>query len=196
MVLDTVPPTAQLLCGRTHRLDTVVTYMNRVSDNLAAECLLKTLGAVSRGAPGTAEGGLSAVKGFLYDAGLDTTRIVLADGSGVSRYNLATARGIARLLQAVHRNQALFPILFNSLPAPGEPGSLSARMRGTTAERNLRAKTGTLRGASAFSGYLTAANGQLLAFSIFMQNFPGRPRSYRDVQDRIAVTLTQWGKKE
>ena len=65
-------------------------------------------------------------------------------------------------------------------------------MRGTAAERNLRAKTGTLRGASAFSGYVTGADGKMLAFSVIMQNFHGNLRSYRQVQDKIGVVLSQW----
>ena len=170
----------------------VVIYMNRVSDNLSAECLLKTIGAIKAGAPGTAPAGIHAIRNFLAQQGLDTTRMVMVDGSGVSRYNLTTTRGIAGLLQVMYRNQALFPLFYNSLPAPGEHGSLSGRMRGTTAENNLRGKTGTLRGASAFSGYVRAADGNLLAFSIIMQNFHGNLRSYRQVQDRIGVFLSQW----
>ncbi len=192
MVLDTIPPTAQPLCTFSRTLDTVVTNMNRVSDNLSAECLLKAMGAVSRGAPGTAASGISAIKNFLAGQALDTTRMVIADGSGVSRYNLNTARRIAELLQAMYRDQGLFQIFYNSLAGPGEHGSLSRRMKGTTAEGNLRAKTGTLRGAAAFSGYVTAADGTMLAFSVIIQNFSGDLRSYRLVQDRIGVLLSQW----
>jgi D-alanyl-D-alanine carboxypeptidase/D-alanyl-D-alanine-endopeptidase (penicillin-binding protein 4) len=194
MVLDTIPPTARLLCTFYHTLDTVVTNMNRVSDNLSAECLLKAMGAASLGAPGTAPAGISAVKNFLAAQTLDTTRMVIADGSGVSRYNLNTARNIAGLLQVMYRDQRHFPMFHNSLAAPGERGKLSRRMRGTTAEGNLRAKTGTERGVSAFSGYVRAADGNLLAFSVLMQNFHENLRSYRQVQDRIGVLLSQWKK--
>ena len=192
MVLDTLPPTARPLSSVYRALDTVVTYMNRTSDNLSAECLLKTMGAFWTGGPGTAAAGISAMKEFLAGRSLDTNRIVIADGSGVSRYNLSTARSIAGLLQIMYRDQRLFPIFHNSLPGPGEHGSLSGRMKGTTAERNLRAKTGTLRGASAFSGYVTGADGKMLAFSVIMQNFHGNLRSYRQVQDKIGLVLSQW----
>jgi serine-type D-Ala-D-Ala carboxypeptidase/endopeptidase (penicillin-binding protein 4) len=192
MVLDTLPSTARPLCTFYHGLDTVVTNMNRVSDNLSAECLLKTMGALELKAPGTAQAGTYAIRKFLAAQGLDTTRMVMADGSGVSRYNLTTVRGIAGLLEAMYHNQALFPLFYRSLAAPGEHGSLSNRMRGTTAEHNLRAKTGTLRGATAFSGYVKAADGKMLVFSLMMQNFQGNLRSYRQVQDRIGVFLSQW----
>jgi serine-type D-Ala-D-Ala carboxypeptidase/endopeptidase (penicillin-binding protein 4) len=196
MVLDTLPSTSRPVCGFYHTLDTVVLNMNRVSDNLSAECLLKTIGAVTAKGPGTAAAGISAVRRFLAGQGLDTTRMVMVDGSGVSRYNLNTPRGIAGLLQTMYHNQVLFPLYFNSLAAPGEHGSLSHRMIGTPAERNLRAKTGTLRGATALSGYVSGADGKMLAFSIIMQNFNGNLRSYRQVQDRIGVYLSQWRKNE
>jgi serine-type D-Ala-D-Ala carboxypeptidase/endopeptidase (penicillin-binding protein 4) len=192
MVLDTLPVTARPLCNLYHTLDSVVTNMNRVSDNLSAECLLKTMGAITQGAPGTAAAGISAIKQCLTGQGLDTTSMIIADGSGVSRYNLNTARNIAELLRMMYRNQAAFPLFYKSLPGPGERGSLSGRMRGTSAEGNLRAKTGTLRGATAFSGYVTAADGKMLAFSVIMQNFHGNLRSYRQIQDRIGVFLSQW----
>ena len=126
MVLDTLPPTASPLCVFYHALDTVVTYMNRTSDNLSAECLLKTMGAFGVGAPGTSAAGISTMKDFFAGQSLDTTRMVIADGSGVSRYNLSTARGIAGLLQIMYRDRRLFPIFRNSLPGPGEHGSLPA----------------------------------------------------------------------
>lgn len=194
MVLDTLSLTAHPLCTCSRALDTIVTNMNRVSDNLSAECILKTIGAIKGGPPGTAATGIYAIRNYLAAQGLDTTRMVIADGSGVSRYNLNTARNITGVLQIMYRDQTLFPLFYNSLAAPGEHGSLSGRMRGTTTEGNLRAKTGTLRGASAFSGYVRAADGNMLAFSIIMQNFHGNLRSYRQIQDRIGVYLSQWRK--
>ena len=62
-------------------------------------------------------------------------------------------------------------------------------MRGTPAQGNLRAKTGTLEGVTALSGYVTTADGEELAFSILMQQFPSGARSYRHVQDRIGAFL-------
>ena len=191
-VLDTVPSTARPLCSIYRTLDSVITNMNRVSDNLSAECLAKTIGAVRTGSPGSAASGISAIKQYLAAQAVDTVRMVIADGSGVSRYNLNSVHNIATLLQQMHSDQRLFPLFYNSLAAPGEHGSLSNRMKGTSAEGSLRAKTGTLRGAAALSGYVTTPDGTLLAFSIIMQNYIGNPRRYRQIQDEIAVLLSQW----
>ncbi|HTY59298.1 MAG TPA: D-alanyl-D-alanine carboxypeptidase/D-alanyl-D-alanine-endopeptidase, partial [Bacteroidota bacterium] len=107
ILLDTVPHGAPEIARREHRLDSVLTYMNHVSDNLSAENILKTLAAEKSGMPGTAEAGAEVVKQFLEGIGIDTTHIVIADGSGVSRYNLTTAGTITALLAAMRRRTDL-----------------------------------------------------------------------------------------
>ncbi len=189
LLLDTVPRGAPEIAHREHRLDSVLTYMNHVSDNLSAENILKTIAAERTGLPGSAETGAGFVRRFLAGIGVDTTRIVIADGSGVSRYNLTSPRTITTLLSAMRRRTDLFSSWYASLPAAGVSGTVSARMRGTPAEGNLHAKTGTLEGVSSLSGYVTTADGEELAFSMLMQHFPARARDYRRVQDRIGAFL-------
>jgi len=175
----------------SHRLDSAVTFMNKVSDNLTAEVLLKTLAAEKFGAPGSAAAGTSVVCAFLSGIGIDTTKIAQADGSGLSRYNLTSPSVIIRLLQAMERDSVHFPAFYYSLPIAGVDGTIAKRMRGTRAEGNLRAKTGSLSAVSALSGYVRTADGELLAFSVLMQNFPGSVRGYRTTQDRIGVLLSE-----
>ena len=190
VALDTVPRTASEAFRFSHRLDSVLTYQMKESDNLAAENVLKIVGAERRGTPGTAMKGISVIKEFLSEEGIDTTKLVLADGSGVSRYNLTSADIIVQLLQAMYRDPEHFETFYNSLPNAGVDGSLSSRMKGTSAEGNLHAKTGTLSGVSALSGYVRTADGELLAFSMLMQNFATASRPYRQVQDAIGVFLS------
>ncbi len=189
VALGTMAPCVQRLVQSSHTLDSVVTHMNKMSDNLSAECILKTLGARSEGIPGTSAAGIRVMKGRLTFWGIDTSRLVLADGSGVSRYNLVSPAQITGLLESVSRDSAVFPVLWHSLPVAGRDGSLSGRMRGTPAENNLRAKTGTMTGASSLSGYVRTADGELLAFSILIQNYGTQARAYRQVQDRIGELL-------
>jgi D-alanyl-D-alanine carboxypeptidase/D-alanyl-D-alanine-endopeptidase (penicillin-binding protein 4) len=165
--------------------------MNKVSDNLSAESLLKILGAERSGTRGTAAAGVSVVKEFLANEQIDTTGIVIADGSGVSRYNLTSAGTIVALLRAMYRSTGHFGAFVNSLPAPGEFGSLSDRMRGFGVEASVRAKTGTLAGACALSGYVYTRDGEPIAFSILMQNYPRGTRTYRAVQDQIVNVLSR-----
>ena len=81
--------------------------------------------------------------------------MVLADGSGVSRYNLVTVRQLVTLLVYMAQRDDLGPAFFAALPVAGVDGTLSNRVRGTAAERSVRAKTGSLASVSALSGYAT-----------------------------------------
>jgi serine-type D-Ala-D-Ala carboxypeptidase/endopeptidase (penicillin-binding protein 4) len=190
-----VSPSALLLHTQTRRLDSVIVHLNKVSDNLSAENILKTISAVRGKTSGSAAHGLSEVQVYLASIGIDTTAILLADGSGLSFYNLLTAHAITQLLVGIAREQTLFPTFYASLPIAGIDGTLSSRMQGTTAQSNVRAKTGTLSGVSALSGYVHTLDGELLAFSILMQNYLGEATPYRRVQDHIAALLATFSRR-
>ena len=189
MVTDTVPTKAVPVSSVVHGLDTVMTYMNKVSDNLSAENLLRTAAVVRFGAPGTAANGMECVMQFLTSMGIDTTRVVSADGSGVSRYNLVSPSLLVHLLIAMAHDEQRLPFWYSTLPVAGVDGTLSERMKGTAAEGNVHAKTGTLDGVTTLSGYAHSRGGRLLAFSIMIQGFAGNTRAYRKIQDKICVFL-------
>ncbi|MCC6398046.1 MAG: D-alanyl-D-alanine carboxypeptidase/D-alanyl-D-alanine-endopeptidase [Bacteroidetes bacterium] len=172
-----------------HGIDTILTFLNKVSDNLSAEAMLKTIAARRHGAPGSARGGVSLVYEFLSQAGVDTNAIAIADGSGLSRYNLTSTSTIIRLLKHMYADSASFPLFYKTLPIAGVDGTIGRRMQGTLAQGNLRAKTGTLSGVTALSGYVQTLEGEWLAFSVLMQNHPGSSRVYRNVQDGIGAVL-------
>jgi D-alanyl-D-alanine carboxypeptidase/D-alanyl-D-alanine-endopeptidase (penicillin-binding protein 4) len=193
--LDTVSAGAQSVLVYSHALDTVVTFLNKESDNLSAEALLKTLGAHAATPPGSAEAGIHVIYDTLAVWGVDTNSISIADGSGLSRYNLTSAGTITTLLQRMYEHQETFGAFFHSLPIAGVDGTIGSRMKGTPAEGNLRAKTGTLSAVSALSGYVRSAEGEMIAFSILMQSFPESSRRYRGVQDAIGVLLSRFSRK-
>jgi serine-type D-Ala-D-Ala carboxypeptidase/endopeptidase (penicillin-binding protein 4) len=170
-------------------ISTVVANMNKISDNLSAENILKVMGALRFNAPGTAKYGISVEKRFLADLGMDTTRFSIADGSGVSRYNLFNADQFVRFLAAMKKNSRLFTLFYNSLPIAGVDGTLENRMNNTPAANNVHAKTGTLNGVSCLSGYVHTRDGEMLAFSIMMQNFISSSFDYRLAQDKIGAIL-------
>ena len=187
--------TAEIITHVSPPLSRILWEMNKPSDNLIAELLLKTIGAKLRGAPGTAEKGLGVISSFLNEIGIDWEHYTLADGSGVSRYNLVTASLLADLLVYMFRNFAVMPEYLASLPVGGVDGTLTGRMRGMTAEGILRAKTGTLRGLTALAGYTVTADGETVAFSIIMSNYHGSVTSRRVLQDRIGNILTQFSRQ-
>lgn len=165
----------------------------KISDNLTGEQLVKVIGAETTGAPGTYETGLAAERAFLaQEVGIDTLSIRLADGSGVSRYNLVTAGQIVRLLKYMAGREDLSAAYFTALPIAGVDGTLEDRMEETPAAGSARAKTGSLSGVTALSGYVPAADGERLAFSILMEFFTGPTSSRRAVQDSLVVELSKF----
>ncbi|MCH8981510.1 D-alanyl-D-alanine carboxypeptidase/D-alanyl-D-alanine-endopeptidase, partial [candidate division KSB1 bacterium] len=173
-------------------LSSLITKNNKDSDNLYAELILKTLGAEEKGKPGTAEKGISVIKQFFNEMGVDTTSFGLADGSGVSRYNVISPDQIIELLKAMYKDFRLRAEFVASLAIAGVDGTLRNRMKNTSAQGKLRAKTGTIRGTSALSGYTTTADGEPVAFSIIMEHFVKPTSAIRKLQDQIGVILSSF----
>jgi serine-type D-Ala-D-Ala carboxypeptidase/endopeptidase (penicillin-binding protein 4) len=170
-------------------LPVVLAAMNKPSDNYYAETITKVLGATYRGSGTTAAG--TRVEGtFLVDCGIAGSQFRLYDGSGLSHANKLTAGGVSRLLR-VMASSADYTAYWRSLSVAGRDGTLSERMRGTAAQGNVHAKTGTLSGSSCLSGYVTTADGTHVIFSILM-NRPGLSiGAAHAAQDQIAVMLAQ-----
>lgn len=172
----------------------IAKVLNKQSQNLYAEQLLKTL-AVQRPVAGFTKGsaamGLASARPMLARAGVDTVHIQLVDGSGLARQNLVTSEMTANLLtyMAHHPDENIREAFIDSLPIAGVDGTLSSRMKGTAAEGNVRAKTGTVGNASALSGYVTTASGTRLVFSIMSNHFTESSRGPRNLQDRILAIL-------
>src|SRR5262249_37810391 len=120
----------------------ILVKLNKPSDNLIAEMLLKGIGAEKR-AQGTAAAGLAEGRAFWQQAGGDGERVLPQDGSGLSRRNLTTPRSIATLLTYV-REQPFFADFYASLPIAGVDGTLRRRMTESPAKEKVHAKTGSL----------------------------------------------------
>ena len=161
----------------------VLAEANKDSDNLSAECLLRALAFADGRRAVRAADGIEAMERILRETGIPTAEFSLRDGSGISFYNLLTARGLGRLLRVMagHRSSATY---LASLAVAGVDGTLRRRPAAPRVG-TVRAKTGTVRGVSALSGYAQAPGGRLLSFVILMQNFTGKASPYREVQDRI-----------
>ena len=166
------------------------------SQNLETDLIFGHLGELRRTAATPAwvrsdELALTALDDFLTKQGVPAGSVLFDEGSGLSRNNLATAGATVQLLAAMsrHREAAAF---YASLPVAGVSGSIDKRMRGTPAESNVRAKTGTLRYASSLSGYVTTAAGEKLAFSAMLNRHPVPPGAKAgDPLDELAVILAR-----
>jgi D-alanyl-D-alanine carboxypeptidase/D-alanyl-D-alanine-endopeptidase (penicillin-binding protein 4) len=161
-------------------MSTLVAITNQPSDNFYAETLLKDLGARFRHAGSTDEG-LKVVRTALRTFSL-SPRIV--DGSGLSREDHATPRQLVGLLRAMSESEDA------SLAVPGRIGTLAGRMRGTAADNRCHAKTGTLRGVSALSGYCRTVSNHLIAFS-FLENDMDALAA-KAVEDRMVPAIVSY----
>jgi len=162
-------------------MSTLITITNQPSDNFYAETLLKGLGLRFGSARlGTTNGGLTVMRNQLTKLGVSAK---VVDGSGLSRANRVTPREIVDLLRELRNNS----VYRASLAVPGRSGTLTYRMRGTAAAGRCQAKTGTLRGVSALSGYCLAANGHTLAFS-FLENQVNASAA-KAIEDRMVPQL-------
>jgi len=184
------PADAAVLCTHTSpTLANILAMLNKPSDNLIAEVLLKTLGAVVK-QKGTSAAGAEVAKEFLNRIGLDLTGINIADGSGLSRLNYVTARNVVDLLTHMY-NHKHAQVFIDSLPVAGVDGTLRSRMKGTAAEKNVRAKTGYVSKVSSLSGYLTTKSGEPLVFSILMNHHLCSNGPAVAAQNRICELLAE-----
>jgi D-alanyl-D-alanine carboxypeptidase/D-alanyl-D-alanine-endopeptidase (penicillin-binding protein 4) len=103
------------------------------------------------------------VRNFLHQAGITDNDVALNDGSGLSRNDLISANTTVALLTFMTKHK-YFEQFRDALPIAGVDGTLRTRMRGTPAEGNLRAKTGSLSSVASLSGYVTTAAGEHLVF--------------------------------
>lgn len=181
-VEDQLPNGAFAVCTRFHTIDQVLMRMMKDSDNLFAEAMLYQIAAAGGCRPAKASHAGTAIRRVIGKTGLKGSNYKIADGSGLSLYNYVSAELEVALLRYAYRNTDIYLHLLPSLPIAGEDGTLKKRMRGTQADGNVRAKTGTLTGISSLAGYCTAANGHLLCFAIINQGVMhgGNGRAFQD----------------
>ena len=184
----TVPGDARILVRhRSRPLHALVADMNRYSNNVMAESLIKLLSA-GDGTPGTTMAGLQRLQDHLGRRGVDTAGWSLADGSGLSRAGRVTALGIAGVLRSALGDPSLAPEMITSLAVGGGVGTLSDRL--LTSGRRVRAKTGAVSGAVSLAGYVYPEGQGLPLVFAFLINGPAADKpAARQALDRAAMRL-------
>ena len=172
-------------------LDLIITQMNGQSNNHYAELLFRDA-ARSVGTAGSAENGNTLLRRFLLErANVAPTSVFAADGSGLSTLDRVTPRAMVQLLS--YARQASWGAIFEqSLPVAGQSETLRHRMRGTPAQGNLHAKTGTTNDVASLGGYVTGRAGEQLAFS-FIYNGANRWRA-KEAMDAMGATLASFSR--
>ena len=192
---DTLGPdstTDTLFTWRSPPLSALLPLFLKPSQNQIGEMLLRTLGAQVKGAA-SMDSGRAVVRDVLTSFGVPPDAYVLADGSGLSRYNYVAPEAVARVLEAMYRRPD-FGSWFDALPIAGVDGTLAARLKGTRAAGNARAKTGSLSNVRSLSGYVRSADGEMLLFVLLANGFTVPQRVVEAAQDQVVERLANFSR--
>jgi D-alanyl-D-alanine carboxypeptidase/D-alanyl-D-alanine-endopeptidase (penicillin-binding protein 4) len=187
-----MPSGAMLASHTSPPLGEDIVRTNKVSQNLHAELFLHNLGLHSACGDGSTLDGARFIRANLLHAGLDPDDFLFFDGSGLSDHDLVAPRATATFLAYVAK-QPWFPQWKASLPDAGEKGSLSHRFPDPPVKGHVFAKTGTLGESRALSGYLDAASGRTVIFSVVVDDHTPATSADRITMDKIvaAIAATQ-----
>ena len=186
-----VPQNAQLIATFRHNISQILDRMMKKSDNFYAESMFYQTAASARKGLARARDARDITKRLIARLGLGDNPYKIADGSGLSLYNYVSTELLCMLLRHAWRSPSIQDALLPSLPIAGVDGTLKDRMKKTSAQGNVRAKTGTVTGISSLAGYCTAANGHQLCFAIINQGIM-RAAAGKAFQDRVCKVLCDY----
>lgn len=185
-----MPANARLVGTLRRPITEVLERMMKVSDNFYAESMFYQTAASAKKGVARASDARNISKQLFARLGLGHYPYKVADGSGLSLYNYVSVELLCALLRHAWRTPSIRLPLMQSLPIAGVDGTLEKRMRGTAAQGNVRAKTGTLTGISSLAGYCTMKNGRQLCFAIINQGVM-RNATGKTFQDRVCKVLCE-----
>jgi serine-type D-Ala-D-Ala carboxypeptidase/endopeptidase (penicillin-binding protein 4) len=192
--IGTTPASAVKIASiQSPTLDRIISAMNRESINHFAELLLR---AAARGPDKQVQGSVANGRELLRQffakkVGADSASLQVFDGSGLSTLDRVTSRAMVQMLGYAHRAE-WGPWFHASLPVAGESKLLRRRMKGSPAQGNLHAKTGTTNDVIGLGGYVTAADGEVIAFS-FIYNGTDRWTA-KSMTDVMGETLANFAR--
>jgi D-alanyl-D-alanine carboxypeptidase/D-alanyl-D-alanine-endopeptidase (penicillin-binding protein 4) len=182
------PTAARVLAeAEGHTIEEILADMDKFSNNYVAEMLTKGI-AAQENPPGTIEKGMVVIREYLKSLGVSEKDFELQNPSGLTLKNLLTPQALWRVLDDMRSQFPYQPEFVSSLPIAGVDGTLKRRMKGTPAERWVRAKTGFLTGVVSLAGYVGRRDGTVLPF-VFMYNGNKDAAKVRQVFDELATSL-------
>ena len=162
------------------------------SINLYGEAVLRL--NAPKGTFPTNDAALEGLRRTMVGWGIPDNAWQIVDGSGLSRRNAVAPEVLVAVLQRMYDATGESPWM-TALPVAGRDGTLAERMRGTAAEANVRAKTGTMSNIRTLAGYVRTQDGETLAFAIMADNFEGSGAAAVGAIDRIAVRLAEFSRR-
>jgi PBP4 family serine-type D-alanyl-D-alanine carboxypeptidase len=172
-------------------LGEIVAITNKETKNLWADQLLIILG-LEIAEDVSWDDGITVVRACIEDLGLPSIGLKMVDGSGLSRLNLASADFMTALLLS-GKGRSWYGDFIASLPVAGRDGTLRERMKGSSAEGRIRAKTGSMSAVRTLSGFAETVTGRQLVFSIMVNGYPAPGGTVDRAIDRVCALLTHYG---
>lgn len=172
-------------------LDSLISIINKTSNNYLAECLFKSLGAFYSGEEGNSFYATQAVLSAFDDVNIIDDETVVVDGSGISRFNTMTTGSVVRLLYDMYKHKLFYEYFYRSLAISGIDGTLKDRRVSNFIQGNFHGKTGTLNGVTSLSGYITGTNNHLYIVSIIMEYKSKGSSFHKGIEDEILLELTK-----
>ncbi len=186
-----VPQQAKLVATYRHNIGLILERMLKMSDNFYAESMFYQTAASAKKGLARAKDAREVTKRLFARLGLGHYPYKVADGSGLSLYNYVSVELLCALLRYAWLSSDISQALIPALPVAGVDGTLKDRMKGTKAQGNVYAKTGTLTGISSLAGYCTTAGGHQLCFAIINQGVM-RNATGKAFQDRVCKVLCEY----
>jgi len=172
-------------------LSSIVYWTNLVSVNLFAEHLVNQIGHVKYG-NGTVGSGTAAITDFWTKKGIDTKGMYVTDGSGLSRFDAVSSRHLVDILLYMLNKSKNASTFEKSLSVAGKSGTLSHLCKGTKAQGNLTAKSGTMQRVKSYAGYVTTKSGKKLAFAMIVNNFNCTTKQMEKKLEKLMVAMAEF----
>lgn len=177
-------------------ISVVLERCNVDSDNLYAESLLKAAGHRATGQPGSWSNGTAVVRMQLKDMvdGDTASRLIMADGSGLSKNNRVTPDMLTKWLRAMAEKPVIGDMFVRSLAKAGEEGTLKKRFKGSKLKNEVRAKSGYIAKVRTLSGYVTSPEtGRRVAFSVLVDSVPsGSDQRAKELHENVVEFVDAW----
>lgn len=154
---------------RSERLYDIITRTNMRSVNMYCETFVRMLARKYKGVARHSSG-VDAIVDFWKGRGLSMNGFFMDDGSGLSARNFVTTREMANIMRKIYVDKSSFPGFYETLPTAGQSGTLRNIGKGTKAEGNVHAKSGSMRRIISYTGYATTQSGRKIAFCMISNN--------------------------
>src|SRR3990167_6295320 len=182
---------SELAVHKSKPLFLLITKMLKKSDNIIAGSLLKKMGALYSSKPGSWYNGGNAIKQILAQkASVNTSKMNIIDGSGLSRDNQVTPAEMMEVLDFAYHNYSTNYEFISALPIAGVDGTLKHRLQNVAWK--VRAKTGTMAGVVSLAGYAVNKDREPIASVIIVNGHNGNIWKYREMEVKIVTALTNY----